>query len=161
MKVGILTVSDRCFRGEREDRSSEVIKESFRGPFEYRVVPDEKEEIKSALIEMSSSCDLILTTGGTGLSPRDVTPEATLEVIDKEIPGIAERMRAEGAKSTPNAVLSRAIAGMRGRTLIINLPGSERGVRESLSAICHSIPHAIEVIKGEAEECGEPRKLFS
>jgi len=119
----------------------------------YEIIPDEKELIKTKLIDYSKTVDLIITTGGTGLSPRDVAPDATLEVIDREIPGIAEAMRMEGLKKTNRAMLSRAIAGVRRRTLIINLPGSPKAVKEGLDAIMDVIPHAIEKIKGSTEDC--------
>jgi len=122
----------------------------------YEVLPDEKEVIKEKLREYSLKADLILTTGGTGLSPRDVTPDATLEVIEREIPGIAEIMRSEGMKKTSRSMLSRAVAGVRGEALIINLPGSPRAVRENLGAILDVIPHAIEKIKGDTKECAAP-----
>ncbi len=154
-KIGILTISDKCFRGEREDGTRDAIKDVLAiSSFEYRLVPDEYEMIKSALIEMSLSCELILTNGGTGISERDVTPEATTSVLEKEIPGIPERMRQVGLKYTPNAILGRAKAGVKGKTLIINLPGSPKGASESLIAILPSIPHAISLIKGEVKECG-------
>ena len=119
----------------------------------YEILPDEKKQIKEKLIEYSSRVDLILTTGGTGLSPRDVTPEATLEIIDRQIPGIAEAMRAEGLTITKRAMLSRAVAGIRGSSLIVNLPGSPKAVKESLSIIIDVIPHAIQKIKGDTSEC--------
>ncbi|MFA5098591.1 MAG: MogA/MoaB family molybdenum cofactor biosynthesis protein, partial [Candidatus Margulisiibacteriota bacterium] len=117
------------------------------------IMPDEKDLIKAKLIQYSDKVDLILTTGGTGLSPRDVTPEATLKVIDREVPGIAEAMRAAGLKKTNRAMLSRAVAGVRGRALIINLPGSPKAVQENLEVILDVIPHAIEKIQGDTSEC--------
>jgi molybdenum cofactor synthesis domain-containing protein len=120
----------------------------------YDVLPDEKELIKEKLLEYAEKVDLILTTGGTGLAPRDVTPEATLEVIDRQVTGIAEAMRFEGYKKTKRAMLSRAVAGVRGRTLIINLPGSPKAVQENLEVIIDALPHAIEKIKGDTSECG-------
>jgi molybdopterin adenylyltransferase len=119
----------------------------------YEILPDEKGMIEERLREYSEKVDLILTTGGTGLSPRDVTPEATREVIDREIPGIAEAMRLEGLKKTPRSMLSRAVAGVRGTTLIINLPGSPRAVQENLGAILDVLPHAIEKIRGSQSDC--------
>jgi molybdenum cofactor synthesis domain-containing protein len=119
----------------------------------YEIIPDEKGLIKEKLIDYSEKVDLVITTGGTGLSPRDVTPEATREVIDKEIPGIADAMRSAGLEKTKRAMLSRAVAGVRGNTLIINLPGSPKAVKEGLEAIMDVIPHAIEKIKGSAEDC--------
>ncbi|MEK7850935.1 MAG: MogA/MoaB family molybdenum cofactor biosynthesis protein [Deltaproteobacteria bacterium] len=157
--VGILTMSDKGARGEREDLSGEEIRKLVADiPAEvkaYEVIPDEKYLIKDKLIEYADelSLDIIITTGGTGVSPRDVTPDATLEVIDKEIPGMAEVMRFESLKKTPRAMISRAVVGLRGRTLIINLPGSPKGVRENLSAILPAISHAVEKIKGDQTEC--------
>ena len=158
--VAVLTLSDKGSKGEREDTSGPLIGEMLKGMDArvkyYEVLPDEKEVIKEKLREYSLKADLILTTGGTGLSPRDMTPDATLEVIEREIPGIAEIMRAEGMKKTSRSMLSRAVAGIRGETLIINLPGSPRAVRENLGAILDVIPHAIEKIKGDTKECAAP-----
>lgn len=156
IKIGILTMSDKGSRGERIDESGQVIKNMVKDLGEvliYEVIPDEKELIKKKLMEFSEKVDLILTTGGTGLSPRDVTPEATLEVVERLVPGIAEAMRYEGLKRTPRAMLSRAVAGVRGRCLIINLPGSPKAVRENLEVILSTIPHAVEKIKGDTSEC--------
>lgn len=155
--VAVLTISDKGARGEREDLSGSIIKDMLQGidaeVKHYEILPDEKELIKEKLIEYSGKADLILTTGGTGLAPRDVTPDATLEVIDREIPGIAEIMRLEGYKKTDRSVLSRAVAGIRGESLIINLPGSPKAVKENLEVILGVIPHAIEKIKGDPSEC--------
>jgi len=157
--VGILTVSDKGSRGEREDLSGAVIRELVSrvgGEIrQYDIVPDEKEIIAKRLKEWADvlRLDLILTTGGTGLTPRDVTPEATREVIERPAPGFSEAMRQEGLKKTPLSMLSRGISGVRARTLIINLPGSPRGVRESLEVILPALPHAIETLRGEAAEC--------
>ena len=125
----------------------------------YDIVPDEKEIISQKLIQWvdNEGFDLIITTGGTGLSPRDVTPEATLAVVERIAPGFAEAMRAESRKKTPMAVLSRGVAGIRGSSLIINLPGSPKAVRECLEVILPALPHAMEVLKGTAVECGEER----
>jgi len=157
IKVAILTLSDKASQGLRKDESGEIIKEMIKDLnaelIEYEVLPDERDLIKERLIALSKEADLILTTGGTGVSPRDVTPDATRDVIDYEIPGIAEAMRQEGMRHTPFAMISRAIAGVRGRTLIVNLPGSPGGVRDCLSVIRDVIPHAIEKIKGSKEEC--------
>ena len=158
--VGILTVSDKGSRGERQDESGKAIQECL-APLKvqvkrYDIVPDEKEIISRRLKEWADEgLDLILTTGGTGLSPRDVTPEATLAVVDRLAPGFTEAMRRESFKQTPLAILSRAVAGIRERTLIINLPGSPKGARECLEVIISALPHAIEVLRGEATECAE------
>ena len=160
MKVGILTVSDKGARGEREDRSGPAVREIMEAEggevVRQRIVPDEPGLIRAALVEWSDEgLDLILTTGGTGFSPRDWTPEATKAVIEREAPGITEAMRQAGMKKTPTAMLSRAVAGIRKATLIINLPGSEKGVRESLEAIMDALPHGVGILKGQASECGE------
>lgn len=155
--VAVLTLSDKGSKGERKDLSGPMINEmlkSIGAEVKYsEILPDEKELIKERLIEYSRKVDLILTTGGTGLSPRDVTPDATIEVIDREIRGIVEGMRAEGMKKTPRSMLSRAVAGIKGQTLIINLPGSPKAVEENLAVILDVIPHAIEKIKGDTKEC--------
>jgi molybdopterin adenylyltransferase len=155
--AAVLTLSDKGARGEREDLGGPAIKELLgrigASVKFYEVIPDEKELIKKKLIEYGRKADLIITTGGTGLSPRDVTPDATLDVIDREIPGMAEAMRAAGLAKTKRAMLSRAVAGVRGETLIINLPGSLKAVREGLEAVMETIPHAIEKIKGSTEDC--------
>jgi len=158
--VGILTISDKGWRGERQDLSGEAIRETL-NPLgvrvvSYDIVPDEKDVISGKLREWAdgTGIDLIVTTGGTGLSPRDVTPEATLSVVERLAPGFGEVMRAQSLKETPTAILSRALAGIRKNTLIINLPGSPRAVRQCLEAILPALPHAIETLRGEAEECG-------
>ncbi|MDI6800948.1 MAG: MogA/MoaB family molybdenum cofactor biosynthesis protein [Thermodesulfovibrionales bacterium] len=155
--VAVLTLSDKGSKGEREDKSGPAIEETLKSIGEvrhYEILPDERDLIKERLLHYSGKVDLILTTGGTGLSPRDVTPEATLDVIEREIPGIAEAMRMEGLKKTNRAMLSRAVAGVRGKTMIINLPGSPAAVKENLEVIIDVIPHAVEKIKGGQEECG-------
>jgi molybdenum cofactor synthesis domain-containing protein len=155
-RVGILTVSDKGSRGERVDTSGAAIREmlaSLEATVEhYQVVPDEKEVVASRLREWADEAglDLIITTGGTGLSPRDVTPEATLAVVDRVVPGMAEAMRQEGLKHTPMSMLSRAVIGVRGRTLIVNLPGREQGVRQNLAYLLPVLPHALEMLGGEA-----------
>ncbi|MCZ8523096.1 MULTISPECIES: MogA/MoaB family molybdenum cofactor biosynthesis protein [Paenibacillus] len=161
-KVAILTASDRGFRGEREDTSAQVIRELIEEEIggqiiEYRVVPDEKDEIMAALIEMTDyfKADLILTTGGTGLAARDVTPEATLGVIDRLAPGFAEAMRMSSMQKTPRAMLSRAVSGIRGRTLILNLPGAPKGVMENLSAVMDQLPHALGILTGKEGDHGD------
>ncbi len=155
--VAVLTISDKASKGEREDLSGPLISEILKPVGAevrcYEILPDEKEIIKERLIDYSRKVDLILTTGGTGLAPRDVTPEATLEVIDKEVPGITEIMRAEGFKKTNRSIISRAVAGIKGETLIINLPGSPNAVRENLEVILDVIPHAVKKIKGDHTEC--------
>lgn len=158
--VAILTVSDKGWSGERQDRSGEAIREIISSLdvriLDYDVVPDEKELIAEKLIRWADngSLDVILTTGGTGLGPRDVTPEATLSVVDRAVPGFAEAMRADSLKKTPRAMLSRATAGTRGTCLIINLPGSPKAVRECLESILPALPHAVEILKGQISECG-------
>ena len=155
--AAIITLSDKGSRGEREDLAGPAIREML-GTINadvryYQVIPDEKDLIKAKLIEYSSRVDLIITTGGTGLSPRDVTPDATLEVIDREIPGIAEAMRFAGLRKTRRSMLSRAVAGVRGSTLIVNLPGSPKAVKEGLEAVMDVLVHAVEKIKGSTDDC--------
>lgn len=160
-KTGILILSDKGSRGEREDMSGQQIREMLEGHgFEflyYEVIPDEKELIREKLILACDKLrlDLILTSGGTGFSRRDVTPEATMEVIEKLTPGIPEAIRFYGLQKTPKAMLSRAVAGIRGNTLIINLPGSVKGVRESLEAVMPALDHGLDILIGSATECGQ------
>jgi molybdenum cofactor synthesis domain-containing protein len=157
-QAGILTVSDKGARGEREDTSGAAIRElvaTIGGSVKrYEVIPDEIPVISDRLRAWADEAglDLVLTTGGTGFGPRDVTPQATRDVLDYEAPGLTEAMRAEGLKHTPMAMLSRALAGVRGRTLIVNLPGSPRGVRENLAVILPVLPHALELLGGQASE---------
>ena len=160
IKVGILTISDKGSRGEREDLSGKVIEEivkKINGKVKYyQIIPDEKDIIQEELIKAVDKLhlDLILTTGGTGLAKRDVTPDATLAIIEKEVSGISEIIRSESFKKTNRAILSRGVAGVRKESLIINLPGSPKGVRESLEIILEALPHGIEILKGQATECG-------
>lgn len=161
IKVGILTLSDKGVRGEREDRSGKVLGEMvavIQGEvLSYQILPDEEDEIAEALIHMvdGQGMDLVLTTGGTGIGPRDVTPEATRRVMDRELPGFGEIMRMKSYEITSRAVLSRMTAGTRGRALIVNLPGSPKGAKECLGWVLDAIPHAIELLQSsEGVECG-------
>ena len=161
-RVGILTVSDKGHAGERHDASGPELgrllpADNFQVAV-MAVVPDEREAIAAKLMAW---CDqerlaLILTTGGTGLSPRDVTPEATLMVAERQVPGLPEAMRAAGLAQTPHAMLSRGVAVIRGCTLIVNLPGSPKGARENLTAVLPALPHALEKLGGSPAECGAP-----
>lgn len=159
IRAVVITLSDKGARGEREDQSGPIIAAMIESQgmvvIDRRIIPDEKEMIRRFLLECCDArqVDLILTTGGTGVGPRDVTPEATREVIDKEIPGMGEAMRRASAAVTPHAMISRALVGIRGRTLIINLPGSPRGARENLAVLLPALPHAIEKIKGDERDC--------
>ncbi|MBI1749235.1 MAG: MogA/MoaB family molybdenum cofactor biosynthesis protein [Acidobacteria bacterium] len=154
MRVAILTISDSVFRGERADLSGPALRErcAQRGwqVVAAEIVPDESSTIQAFLIACADSrqADVILTTGGTGLGPRDVTPEATAAVCPRLIPGLGELMRAAGKGSNPHAALSRAVAGVRGQTLIVNLPGSPKGAVESLDAVAALLPHAVDVLRG-------------
>jgi molybdopterin adenylyltransferase len=162
MRVAVLTVSDAGSRGERADTSGAAVREMVAGAggdvVAHDVVPDEREVIAARLREWcdAGAADVVLTTGGTGLAPRDVTPEATIDVAERVAPGIAEAMRAEGMRHTKRAMLSRAVAVVRGRTLIVNLPGSEKGVRESLGAVLAVLPHAVELLRGQTEHPKQP-----
>jgi len=159
VRIGIVTVSDRSFRGEREDLSGPAIRQWAEGKgytvAEETVVPDEYDAIVAVL---GNLCDkkmsLVLTTGGTGFAPRDVTPEATLAVIERSAPGFAEVMRMRSLAVTPHAMLSRAVAGIRGTTLIINLPGSPKAVKENLQFIEAAIPHAMDLLRDSVSDCG-------
>lgn len=157
-KVLILTVSDRCYNGEREDLSGPAI-ESFVREAGFSVlprvlVPDERDEIEAALIAAAEAdAALVLTTGGTGFAPRDVTPEATLAVCEKLCPGIPEAMRAASMKITPRGMLSRAAAGIRGRTLIVNLPGSPRAALENLEPVLGPIEHGLKMLRQGPADC--------
>ena len=162
MRAGILTVSDRSSRGEREDASGPALSRWLeeRGVKTGRlgIVPDEENRIAAVLRNWADEeeFELILTTGGTGVSPRDVTPEATLKVVERTIPGFGERMRSRSLEKTPMATLSRAVAGVRKRSLIINLPGSPKGAVENLEAVWDAVPHAVEKIRGDESECAPP-----
>ena len=157
MKVGIITVSDKGAKGEREDLSGRAIRALVKADsYEYCIVPDEKEEISKAIVDFvdNKSCNLVLTTGGTGLSCRDVTPEAANDVLDRQTPGISEVIRIESFKINKRAILSRALSGTRGKSLIINLPGSPKAVKECLEIILFVIPHALEILEKGSVECG-------
>jgi molybdenum cofactor synthesis domain-containing protein len=160
LRVAIITVSDKGHRGEREDRSGKYVIQYFKEKgweiADYEIVPDEKDMISKKLKDISDNekADLILTTGGTGFSPRDVTPEATDGVIEKKVPGFSEIIRIGGQKKTPRAILSRGVSGIRKKTLIINLPGSIKGVKDSLELIYRPLPHGIDILTGKDTECG-------
>jgi len=163
-KAAVITVSDKGYAGEREDRGGplvcEMLAEAGYDVTQTAMVPDEMEDIKASLIRMADDCDcaLIVTTGGTGFSPRDITPEATEAVCHRMAPGIGEAMRAESMKVTNRAMLSRATAGIRGGSLIVNLPGSPKAIRENLQAILPALEHGIEILRGTASECAVPDK---
>jgi molybdenum cofactor synthesis domain-containing protein len=160
IRLAIVTVSDKASRGERDDGGGPAIREALTSggvhftEVEYRVVPDEEQLIGEALFHLSErvDVDLILTTGGTGLAPRDVTPQITLRSIDYEVPGMAEAMRAASLQVTPMGMLSRGVAGVRKRTLIINLPGNPKAVRENLAAITGALQHAVDTLRGSVGE---------
>jgi molybdopterin adenylyltransferase len=154
MRAGVVTVSDKGYAGEREDVSGELLSDSLRAlganVAVQTIVPDEPERIRSLLVRLADEegLDLVLTTGGTGPAPRDQTPEATRAVIEREVPGLAEVLRFEGYRRTPLAVISRGVAGIRGRTLIVNLPGSPRAVREGMEVLGPILPHAVQMTQG-------------
>lgn len=158
IRAAILILSDKGFRGEREDKSGPTLKEMLAGHAEVvsvTLLPDEKEEIAAYLRNVcdTGEADVIFTSGGTGFAPRDVTPEATLSVVERLAPGIPEAMRAYSMQKTNRAMLSRAVAGMRGRTLIVNLPGSPKAVTECMEVVLPVLAHAVETLRGDTYEC--------
>ncbi|MDY6849053.1 MAG: molybdenum cofactor biosynthesis protein B [Geoalkalibacter sp.] len=157
-RIAILTLSDKGARGEREDESGRILHQmsaSLGAVEHYEIIADEADLITARLMEWCDGreLDLILTTGGTGVSPRDVTPQATQRILDYQIPGMAEAMRAASLVKTPHAMLSRALVGVRGQTLIVNLPGSPKAVRENFEVILPALPHALAKIKGDPSDC--------
>jgi cyclic pyranopterin monophosphate synthase len=163
LKGGVLVISDSTFKGERKDKSGEIIKNKLKTyPIslqEFKILPDDKETISKEIIRLSDKqkLDIIITTGGTGIGPKDITPEATLEVLDRTVPGITEAMRSFGQRRVPYAMLSRNVAGVRGKTLIINLPGSSRGVEESMSVLFPGILHSMRMIWGRGHNSSQKR----
>jgi len=159
-KVSIVTLSDKCAKKEREDRSGKYLVEFFREKdweiMNYIVIPDEYDLISNTLQDICDkrNSDLIITTGGTGFSPRDITPEATKAVLEREAPGISEYLRAESQKKTPRAILSRGVSGIRKKTLIINFPGSIKAVKESIEIIFKPMLHGIDILTSRDSECG-------
>lgn len=159
IKTAILTISDKGSRGEREDGTGSSIKEKLDSNVYsieyYKIIPDDMDKIVEELVYLSDTLkvNLILTNGGTGFSKRDVTPEATMKVIKKYVPGIGEAMRSASLNITPKAMLSRAVAGIRNETLIVNLPGSPKGAVENLEVILPAVPHGIDILTGKASEC--------
>ncbi len=152
MKGAVLTVSDGVFHGTREDRSGDALAELLSSEgfeVERRVVADEVDEISGAIVGLAETNDLVLTTGGTGFTPRDVTPEATRPVLDREAPGIAEAIRADARTRTPHALLSRGLAGLRGATLVVNLPGSPGGCRDGFAVLRPALVHGLELAAGD------------
>jgi len=155
LTAAVVTVSDSCSRGDREDRSgpalAKVLQKLNFSVIANEVIPDNPIQIQNVLIRLSRQVRFVVTTGGTGIAPRDVTPEATVAVCERLIEGVAERMRSEGVKKTPFAALSRGVCGVCGETLILNLPGSPKGAVESLEAVAELIPHAIDLLSGKTE----------
>ena len=162
-RIAIITVSDRSARNERADKSGKVLQAIAEKQgwviASYQVVPDERKIIADALRELADAkqVDLILTTGGTGLAVRDVTPEATRDVVEKEVPGLAEAMRSASMEKTHHAMLSRALCGIRGRSLMVNLPGSPKAVTENMEVILPALPHAMDLLAGQVSDCQEQR----
>ncbi len=158
-RAGVLTLSDKGSKGQREDKSGEIVQSILEGLKisieRYEIIPDETELIRGMLVSWADELclDLIVTTGGTGLSPRDVTPEATLAVIDKRVPGMEEVMRSVSLQKTPHAMISRAVVGVRNRTLVINLPGSPAGARECLESVAPALTHALSKLGGDMSDC--------
>ena len=161
-RAAILTISDKGSRGEREDLSGPMLREILnKAGFSIakaEVLPDDQQLLEQELRHLAdeSRLDLVVTTGGTGVSPQDVTPDATLAVIDREVPGMAEAMRLSSLAKTPHAMLSRAVVGVRGQTLIINLPGSLKGARENMQVLLPALDHALDKIQGDPSDCGSP-----
>ncbi|HEY3374953.1 MAG TPA: MogA/MoaB family molybdenum cofactor biosynthesis protein [Candidatus Aquicultor sp.] len=161
IKIAVLTISDKGSRGEREDLSGAEIKRIVESEgavvIAHEVIPDEQYKIEEWLVRFADfdDADVILTTGGTGFSKRDVTPEATLSVVERLAPGFVEAIRQESLKITPHAMLSRAVSGIRGETIIINMPGSPKAVRESLAVILPALRHGVQILKGQTGECAQ------